>query len=172
MKKIWIIVVLAMVFTLTACARGDDGDEAVTVEMGASVKHLPKADASVDELKCGMALPDFFHTIGNITPLMEGVYYFFLDADNKVTVAKTDFERIIDVKTFSHYFTNVTEKEFEAIDRNMTFVDVVELVGPPICQSPFSGISASLFTTSDGTIYTVQWADGTVLSVSKYKNDT
>ena len=132
----------------------------------------PSTSVSLDAIQVGMKYEDFSALIESVDPLLENRHYFFQDESNALIVVKTDFKTVLAIKRISKNFADITDSEFDKITKGMTFFEVVELVGPPICQSPYSGINASIFATGDGQRYSVYWNDATVSSVRKYEDTT
>lgn len=132
----------------------------------------PSTSVSFDAIQVGMKYEDFSALIESVDPLLENRHYFFRDASNALIVVKTDFKTVLAIERISKSFADTTDSEFDKITKGMTFFEVVELVGPPICQSPYSGVNASIFATGDGQRYSVYWNGDTVSSVRKHEDTT
>lgn len=52
-----------------------------------------------------------------------------------------------------------TREGFESIEKGMSFVDVVKILGLPAYTSTYSGLYADDFIDADGTTYVICWDD-------------
>ena len=186
MKKIMTLLAVflmlgAICITVTALTKENTpspSTEEVTMEQTADIvvtddePVAPSTSVSLDAIQVGMKYEDFSALIESVDPLLENRHYFFRDASNALIVVKTDFKTVLAIERISKSFADTTDSEFDKITKGMTFFEVVELVGPPICQSPYSGVNASIFATGDGQRYSVYWNGDTVSSVRKYEDTT